>query len=92
MTAGLTRKLEGEIERSKHNGEKDPPPRQAGDKGERAGGDLESASQGNIALGDVPVSAGEQSEGDDEGEEDDDECDVGAEGADEVDETQDGHV
>jgi len=92
LTVALTRKLEGEVERSKHNGEKDPPPGQAGYERKRAGSDLESTSQGGIALRELPVSGGKQREGDDEGEENDDEGDVGAERADEVDETQDAHV
>jgi hypothetical protein len=87
----LTGKLEGEVQRSEQDSKEDPPSQHACDESASASGDEQSASLGDAALSEVPVSAGEAAESSDEGSEDADEDHVGAERADHVDEAEETH-
>jgi hypothetical protein len=88
--------LEGEVERSEHDGEEDPPATHVGDESECTGGDETfrrslsmSGSEGRcgrvaVSDGKVPVCTSQAAESEDEGEENQGEDDVGSKRADEV--------
>lgn len=91
---GLCRRtwnLEGKVQRGEQDGEENPPAEQAGDKGKGAAGDDERGGACGVAHRAVPEGGGEAAEGADQGEEDHDEDEVCAEGADHVDEAEDSH-
>ena len=87
--------LQGEVHRRQHDGEEDIPARQGGDE-ETASGGFDQFPRGGgrarvggvcVHEGQVPVGARQAAEGENHGDENDDEDHVGAEGADEEDET-----
>ena len=83
--------LKREIHRRQHLREEDPPPSHGSHEPERARRDLQLLRHGAVALGQLPVGAGEDDEGHEQAEEDGDEDEVGAERADEVDEAHEAH-
>jgi hypothetical protein len=83
--------LEGEVQRSEHDGGEDPPATTAYDESASASSSLQGGHNGVVAFGESPVSGSEKTEcGDEEGE-DHDEDDISTEGTDHVDEAKDSH-
>lgn len=97
------RDLEGEVKRSEHDGEEDPPATHVSDERECASSDKTFGGGGSmcgsggrlgtmaVSDGKVPVCTGQAAESEDEGEEDQGKDNVGPERADEVDQTQQSH-
>jgi hypothetical protein len=93
------RDLEWEIQGREHDSKEDPPACHRRHKRKRTSRNLQPMRKGNlirihaiaICISKLPVGARQKAEGDDEREEDDDEDDIGAQGADQVDEAQHAH-
>lgn len=83
--------LDGEIESGKHDGGEDVPAEDACDKRKASASLDHSCGFRGVAHGAVPEASGEEREGRNEGEEDHDEDNVGADGQDEVDQAHDSH-
>jgi len=77
------------VSRSPYHLQEDPPSRHARHETAGTSSNDEFAGHRGVAVGVVPVCAGQAAEGEDEGEEDDDKADVCAQGADHVDEAED---
>ena len=91
LRKGHTWQLEGEVQRSEHDGREDPPATAACEESASASGNLLCARSGGVALSKIPVCSSEQAECGDQGGEDQNEDDVGAEGADHVDQAEESH-
>jgi hypothetical protein len=87
----LTRDLERKVQASEHDSDEDPPPEYGRREGESPGRNLQVRRADEVPVVRFPEGAGEHAEAEDEGEEDHEEADVCAEGADEVDEAEDCH-
>ena len=83
--------LKREIDRRQHLREEDPPPGHRGHEPERARRDLQLLRHDGVALGQLPVGAGQDDEGHEQAEEDGHEDEIGPQRADEVDEAQEAH-
>lgn len=89
---GLTRELEREVESRKHDSCKNPPPQQTYHKRQSTARLLEHGRNGRLRVdGQVPVRSRETGKRRDEKREDEEEDDVGTEGADHVDEAENAH-
>lgn len=84
------REIEGEVDGGEQLHKEEVPPQETHDEGQTTGCVLQVG--GGDAFGGLPEKAGETAEGGDEEGEDHQEDDVGAEGADHVDEAEDAHV
>ena len=79
------RQAEREVHARQHDSQEDVPTQQTSDERERTRGLLALRRDGGVALRRVDEGAREQPEGRDQREEDEEEDEVGAHGADEVD-------
>jgi hypothetical protein len=83
--AELTGKIEWKVNAGQHNGHENVPPTEASNKCKSTRSFLTLESGSSIALGCVEVGAGKETESWDKGEEDKEEDQVGADGADKID-------
>lgn len=88
---GLTGQLEREVKRCEQDGEEDPPSEGAHDKAASTCSDEQGLGGRYVALSEVPVCASETAECGNQEEEDADEDEVSAEGANHVDKAEETH-